>query len=59
MDRDDITVRFAWFYKRHWSFSQIDYATADHNGLHVFVKDRKRRVFVALAPLSAILRVVR
>lgn len=45
VDRDDITVRLAWFYKRHWSFSQIDYATAHHNGLHVFVKDRKRRAF--------------
>ena len=52
VDRDDITVRFAWFYKRHWSFSQIDHATADHNGLHVFVKGRKRRAFVAMAPLS-------
>ncbi len=46
VDCDDITVRLAWFYKRHWSFSQIDYATADHNGLHVFVKGRKRRAFV-------------
>ena len=52
VDRDDITVRLAWFYKRHWSFSQIDYATAHHNGLHVFVKDRKRRAFVVMAPLS-------
>ena len=52
VDRDDITVRLAWFYKRHWSFSQIDYATADHNGLHVFVKGRKRRAFAAMAPLS-------
>ena len=51
-DRDDITVRFAWFYKRHWSFSQIDYATADHDGLHVFVKGRKRRACAAMAPLS-------
>lgn len=46
VDCDDITVRLAWFYKRHWSFPQIDYATADHNGLHVFVKGRKRRAFV-------------
>lgn len=46
VDCDDITVRLAWFYKRHWSFSQIDYAMADHNGLHVFVKGRKRRAFV-------------
>ena len=46
VDRDDITVRLAWFYERHWSFSQVDYATAGHNGLHVFVKGRKRRVFV-------------
>lgn len=46
VDRDDITVWLAWFCKRHWSFSQIDYAAADHNGLHVFVKGRKRRAFV-------------
>lgn len=39
VDCDDITVRLAWLYERHWSFSQIDYAMADHNGLHVFVVD--------------------
>ena len=52
VDRDDITVRLAWFYKRRWSVSQVDYATAGHNGLHVFVKGRKRRAFAAMAPLS-------
>ena len=46
VDCDDITVRLAWLYERHWSFSQIDYATADRNGLHVFVEGRKRRAFV-------------
>ncbi len=45
VDCDDITVRLAWLYERHWRFSQIGYAMADHNGLHVFVKGRKRRAF--------------
>ena len=45
VDCDDITVRLAWLYERHWRFSQIGYAMADHNGLHVFVKGRKRRTF--------------
>lgn len=46
VDHDDITIQLAWFHKKHWSFSQIDYATIDHNGIHVYMKGRKRQAFV-------------
>ena len=43
---NDITVQRAWFYKKHWSFSQIEYATVNRKGIHVYVKGRKRQAFV-------------
>lgn len=46
VDHDDITIQLAWFHKKHWSFSQIDYATIDHNGIHVYMKGKKRQAFV-------------
>ncbi|MGN0362133.1 MAG: hypothetical protein ACI4ET_04760 [Bilifractor sp.] len=46
VDHDDITRQRAWFFKKHWTFSQIDYAKIDHNGMHVFVKGKKRQAFL-------------
>ncbi len=46
VDHDDITVQLAWFYKKHWSFSQIAYTTIDRKGIHVYMKGRKRQAFV-------------
>lgn len=46
VDHNDITVQRAWFYKKHWSFSQIEYATVNRKGIHVYVKGRKRQAFV-------------
>lgn len=47
VDHDDILVQRAWFFKKHWSFSQIDYAVLDANkGIRVFAKGRKRQAFV-------------
>ena len=46
VDHDDIEVQHAWFYKRRWSFSQIDYAALiPSKGLRVYVKGRKWRAF--------------
>ena len=39
VDHDDIEVQLAWFYKKHWSFSQIDYTVSDPNkGTRVYMK---------------------
>ena len=47
VDHDDIEVQLAWFYKRRWSFSQIDHAASVPNkGLRVYVKGKKWRAFV-------------
>ena len=47
VDHDDIEVQLAWFYKKHWSFSQIDYTVSDPNkGTRVYMKGRKRQAFV-------------
>ena len=47
VDHDDIEVQLAWFYKKHWSFSQIDYTVSDPNkGIRVYMKGRKRQAFV-------------
>ena len=46
VDHDDIGVQHAWFYKKHWSFSQIDHAEAvPSKGLRVYVKGKKWRAF--------------
>ena len=47
VDHDDIEVQLAWFYKKHWSFSQIDYTVLNPNkGIRVYMKGRKRQAFV-------------
>lgn len=46
VDHNDIIVQHAWFYKKHWTFLQIEYTTIDRKGIHVYVKDRKRQAFV-------------
>ena len=46
VDHDDITVQLAWFYQKHWRFSQIAYTTIDRKGIHVYMKGRKRQAFV-------------
>ena len=46
INHDAITIQRAWFYKKHWDFSQIDFATMDHNGIHIYVKGKKRQAFV-------------
>ena len=46
VDHDDIEVQHAWFYKKHWSFSQIDHAASvPSKGLRVYVKGKKWRAF--------------
>ena len=46
VDHDDIEVQHAWFYKRRWSFSQIDHAASvPSKGLRVYVKGKKWRAF--------------
>ena len=47
VDHDDIEVQIAWFYKKHWSFSQIDYTVLKPNkGIYVYMKGRKQKAFI-------------
>lgn len=46
VDHEDITRKRAWIFKKHWTFAQIDYAKVDHNGMHVYIKGKKRQAFL-------------